>query len=242
MADGVQRVLVVEDDEELRERILLPGLRDAGFEVRGAGSALAMYRELLSHDADVVILDVGLPDEDGFQAAAHLRGKTRAGIVMLTGRQSSRDRVRGLDQGADAYLVKPVDMPVLVATVRSVLRRTPAAVAAPPAAHAPATAPRDGGTGRWSLTADGWHLVAPDGSRVLLGAGERVLLERLARQRGEVVARDVLAPDLVAALDDFDPHRIEMLVHRLRRKVLAGTGLRLPLETVRGAGYVFVDA
>ncbi|HST45074.1 MAG TPA: response regulator transcription factor [Luteimonas sp.] len=240
----MQRVLVVEDDEELRERILLPGLRDAGFEVRGANSALAMYRELLSHDADVVVLDVGLPDEDGFQAAAHLRGKTRAGIVMLTGRQSNRDRVRGLDQGADAYLVKPVDMPVLVATVRSVLRRTPAAAAGFPAAHAPtpALAPRDGVPGRWSLTADGWHLVAPDGTRLLLGAGERVLLERLARQRGEVVARDVLAPDLVAALDDFDPHRIEMLVHRLRRKVLAGTGLRLPLETVRGAGYVFVDA
>lgn len=233
MADGSQRVLVVEDDEELRERILVPGLRGAGFAACGVGSALEMYRELLSRDADVVVLDVGLPDEDGFDAAAHLRETTRAGIVMLTGRQSSRDRVRGLDTGADAYLVKPVDMAVLVATVRSVLRRTQAT---------PSTTPPQHSDGRWNLAADGWHLVAPDGARVLLGHGERVLLERLARERGTVVARDVLAPELIAAMEDFDPHRIEMLVHRLRRKVLAATGLRLPLETVRGAGYVFVDA
>jgi two-component system, OmpR family, response regulator PhoP len=232
MADaGRQRVLVVEDDMEMRERILVPGLECKGFDVHGVGSAMEMYRSLLARPAHLVVLDVGLPDEDGFSTARHLRETTRAGIVMLTGRRSSRDRIRGLDEGADAYLAKPVDLDLLVATVRSVLRRIAAERDAAPAPPAP---------GRWEVAADGWHLVSPAGARVLLSHAERVVIDCLAQSRGTAVPREELIARLVDAVEDFDPHRLEMLVHRLRRKVLSETGERLPLGTVRGIGYVLV--
>jgi DNA-binding response OmpR family regulator len=232
MADADrQRVLVVEDDEVMRERILVPGLQSNGFEVHGVGSAMDMYRNLLARPAHLVVLDVGLPDEDGFTTARHLRETARVGIVMLTGRRSSRDRIRGLDVGADAYLAKPVDLDVLVATVRSVLRRI---------AGDSQVAPAPSASGTWEVASDGWHLVSPGGARILLSHAERVVVDRLARSRGTAVPREDLIARLVDAVEDFDPHRLEMLVHRLRRKVLSESGERLPLGTVRGIGYVLV--
>ena len=108
-----KRILVVEDDLELREQILVPDLTEMGFDVQGAGSALEMYRYLIRSEVDAVVLDVGLPDEDGFSALTHLRRSADIAVVLLTGRSGSADQIRGLDGGADAYLVKPVETEVL---------------------------------------------------------------------------------------------------------------------------------
>lgn len=227
-------VMVVEDNDELRDRILVPGLRGEGFSAEGVGSAMALYRALSLRSYDLFVVDIGLPDESGFDVVRHLRQLDGIGIVMLTGRGDPEDRVSGLDHGADAYLVKPVGVNVLAATLRSVRRRlTPNALPEVPHPHPP---PVSG----WHLDQQGWQLAASSGGRVALSKGERQLLLRLLDAGGEVVERDVILQHLAASDQDeaFDPHRLEMLVHRLRRKVQTVAGEELPLVTVRGVGYL----
>lgn len=229
------QLAVLEDDTELREAILLPGLRDFGFEATGAGTAAELYRHMLRQRFDIVVLDIGLPDEDGVTVARHLRELSGVGIVMLTGNRGRRDHVRALEVGADAYLSKPVDMEVLAATLHSLRRR----LANPQHGNAanddtPATAVA------WHLETDGWCLIAPNGTSLALTAPERQLLTSLIDAGGESVTRETLIAALCSNVYDFDPHRLEMLVYRLRRKSIdAGAG-PLPLLTSRGAGYLFV--
>lgn len=220
---------VLEDDADLREGILLPGLRDYGFEAVGAASAAELYRHMLKRQFDIVVLDIGLPDEDGVTVAKHLRELSGVGIVMLTGNHGRRDHLRALEVGADAYLNKPVDIDVLAATLRSLQRR----LSPQPAAEAPAG---------WHLDSGGWCLVAPGGISLTLTVPERQLLTALFDADGQPVAREALIAALSSNVYEFDPHRLEMLVHRLRRKsVDAGAG-PLPLLTSRGAGYLFARA
>jgi DNA-binding response OmpR family regulator len=220
-------LLLLEDDALLRDRILVPKLRQFGFEVMAAGREAEMRQVLARYSPDIVLLDVGLPDSNGFEVARKLRlERPGIGIVMLTGRSASTDLVRGLTEGADAYLAKPVEIDVLVATLYSVARRLK-----PPAQP---------GGGKWHLSADAWFLLSPANGRVQLSKAERRLLETLMRQPNEVFLRE----DLIAALTDdaaeFDPHRLDSLIHRLRRKVLTNLGEPLPLDAVHGTGYVFV--
>ena len=223
--------MVVEDDNELRERILVPGLRSEGFEVDSSDSAMTLYRALSLRSWDLFVVDIGLPDENGFEVARHLRQRGEAGIVILTGRASAEDQVRGLDGGADAYLSKPVGVDVLAAALRSVLRRIA------PSAQVVVPVPMRAG---WCLQQQGWQLVSPSGSRVALARGERLLLTLLTNATGEVVEREVIIDRLRSDDREFDPHRLEMLVHRLRRKVRAASGEDLPLNTVRGLGYLLL--
>lgn len=219
-------VVLVEDDAELRDAILAPALAAAGCRVLGVGSAAELYRAIAGRTPDVLVLDIGLPGESGFEIARHLREHSDVGIVMLTTRTAAVDRVRGLDDGADAFLPKPVDVEVLCATVRSIGRRL--------RRHSPAAQ-----TG-WRLEADGWRLVAPDGTAVPLNAMERQLLRRLTLAPGAPVRREQVIAALADDLQTFDPHRLDVLMHRLRRK-LADSGMPpLPLRTVRGVGYVLV--
>lgn len=223
--------MVVEDDNELRERILVPGLRSEGFDVDSTDSAMTLYRALSLRSWDLFVVDIGLPDENGFEVARHLRQRGEAGIVILTGRASAEDQVRGLDGGADAYLSKPVGVDVLAAALRSVLRRIA------PGAQVVVPVPMRAG---WCLQQQGWQLVSPSGSRVALARGERLLLTLLTNATGEVVEREVIIDRLRSDDREFDPHRLEMLVHRLRRKVRAASGEDLPLNTVRGLGYLLL--
>lgn len=218
-------VAVVEDDDALREQILLPLLRASGFRATGLASALALYRDLVANRYDLVLLDVGLPDEDGVEVARHLRKAAPAtGLVMLSGYISDRDRLRGLEAGVDAYLNKPVESETLVATLRNVSRRV--GVGAGEAA------------GRWRLDTAGWRILLPDGRAVAMSLPEQQIMRLLAAVPGTPVRRDRLMASLSDDLQSFDPHRLEMLVYRLRRKCQDATGVCLPLQTVRGVGYV----
>ncbi|WP_246455171.1 response regulator transcription factor [Thermomonas brevis] len=224
--------MVVEDDDELRDRILVPGLRGEGFDADGVDSAMALYRALNLRSYGMFVVDIGLPDESGFAVVRHLRELGGVGIVMLTGRADEEDRVRGLDGGADAYLAKPIGVNVLAATLRSVLRRmAPDASTVEPAPHA---------SSGWRLEQQGWQLVSPSGSQVALSKGERLLLTLLADSAGTAVEKETILQHLCGNDDDFDPHRLEMLVHRLRRKVQTLAGEELPLVTVRGVGHLFL--
>lgn len=220
------RLVLLDDDEMLRDRILAPKLRQYGFEVDTMGSA-GELQALVAHGApDIFLLDIGLPDGEGFDVARSLRARLpRAGIIMLTGRADNVDRVRGLFEGADAYLTKPVEIDVLVATLHSLARRLGASAA--PAPH-----------GRWSLSHDEWFLISPAGGRVMLSKGERRLLDVMLPRANEVVSRNTLIAALADDVHAFDPHRLDSMVHRLRRKVLAALGEPLPLNAVHGTGYV----
>jgi len=221
------RLGVLEDDAQLREGIILPGLRYFGFEVAGAGTAAELYRHMLRQSFDMVVLDIGLPDEDGLSVVKHLREISNLGIVMLTANTGSDDHIQALTRGADAFLNKPVNIEVLAATLHSVGRRLGGAQ------------PHAAGTGRWRLDTDDWCLVTPSGQALPLTAPERCLMRQLVASRGEPVSRETLIAALATDVYDFDPHRLEMMVHRLRRKAQESAGQPLPLLTSRGQGYLF---
>lgn len=222
---------VVEDDAEYRDSFLVPRLAAAGFEAHGMASALELYRAMTMRRYDLVLLDAVLPDEDGYRIAAHLRGlSSSTGIVMLTGLGSAPDRVRGLRAGVDAYLHKPTDIETVIATLRNLKRRVEASLAQTPVAQ----------TSRWRLEETGWRLVAPDGTVIEMSPAERQVLSVLAAQPGVPVPRETLIERLVKDVDGFDPHRLEMLLYRLRNKCSKLTGEKLPLKAVRGTGYVLV--
>lgn len=221
------RIALLEDDALLRERVLQPGLVNYGFAVAGVATAADLYAHLRIHAVDIVVLDVGLPDQDGFTVARAVRALfPRIGIVMLTGRRETVDRVRGLSEGADAYLAKPVEMELLAATVHSLARR----LQDPPAVATPV---------HWHLDRAGWCLVSPGGRSVALTRTERRVVSCLLERAGAVVARDVLIASLTDNIFDFDTHRLDSLVYRLRRKVAEGCGEPFPLAAVHGEGYRF---
>jgi two-component system response regulator PhoP len=218
---------VVEDDRTFREDVLLPVLTHSGFSVVGMARALDLYRSMTLRSYDLVLLDIGLPDEDGFSIAAHLRRLSpRVGIVMLTGYDSGPDRMRGLRAGADAYLSKPVDMEEVVTTLHNLARWV-----------VPDTNPAQTRS-QWRLDERGWCILAPSGVEIEMNLAERQVMAMLAAAAGVPVQRETLIARLVKNAYDFDPHRLEMLVHRLRKKCQRLAEEELPLRAVRGIGYV----
>lgn len=224
------RIAVTEDDDELRE-LIVSELNDRGFQTVGFASASELYRHLAVQRCDIVLLDIGLPGEDGYAIARHLRQIASVGIVMLTARGGSDDMARGLSTGADLYLVKPVDMDVLAAGITSLRRR----LASPGPVPGPEPPPP-----RWSLVAGGWKLRAPNGIELGLGEAERAFLRMLLEHPGEPVERERLIAGMTDSPEDFDPHRLEVLLHRLRQRVRTASGHALPLRAVRGTGYLWL--
>lgn len=225
---------LVEDDEDLREEIV-EALVDHGFDVRGFPASRELYLGLMQRPCDIAILDIGLPGEDGFSIMEHLRAATQAGIIMLTARGQTGDRVRALRGGADIYLVKPVDIEELAANIVSLARRLNKV---PDKAPAPVEQPGEKtGTAFWRLSSDSWVLLSPGGGKVQLSTSERTVLEALMHQAGATVSRETLVTALGHHPDDVFSNRLDMLISRLRRKVQQATGEPLPLRSVRGAGF-----
>ena len=227
------RVFLVEDTTDLREEIVF-GLTALGLDVTGFGDAVGLYRSLAVKDCDIVVIDVGLPGENGFSIAEHLRGNRTLGIVFLTSRVLLEDRLHGLDIGADAYLVKPVDVRELAATLHAINRRLrPLADALPvdEESHIPAAS--------WTLVQGGWVLRNPQGCEFSVSDNERRFLEIMVGAAGQVVERETLIATFAADDRDYDPHRLDAVISRLRKRTeQAGLG-NLPLQSVRGTGYVF---
>lgn len=227
-------VFLVEDSDDLREEIVF-GLTALGLDVSGFGDALGLYRALAVKNCDVVVIDVGLPGEDGFSIAAHLRSNPDLGIVFLTARTVLEDRLHGLGLGADAYLVKPIDIRELAATLHAIGRRIRATAdpAPPPAISSGDTA------AVWSLNHGGWALRNPQGRELAITGPERRFLEIMVAASGRVVERETLIEAFASDDDDYDPHRLDAVISRLRKRTeQAGLGT-LPLKSVRGTGYVF---
>jgi DNA-binding response OmpR family regulator len=230
--DRAWRIAILEDDTQLREGILVPGLRYFGFEVTGVATAAELYRAMLAKDMDMVVLDVGLPGEDGISVLANLRELSNLGVVMITADGNASGHVAALAHGADAFLAKPVDVEILAATLHSLGRRMAIEERdLQAAAH----------SGRWQLDTEDWCLSTPAGKAVPLTAPERCILRILMASRDRPVSRDELIDALRRDVHDFEPKRIEMMIHRLRRKAQAASGVQFPLLTLRGHGYLFQE-
>ncbi|WP_306590383.1 response regulator transcription factor [Geothrix sp. 21YS21S-4] len=224
------RVVVCEDDDDLRD-ILLVGLPDFGMAAWGVSSAEALETFFAAREADILVLDLGLPGEDGFSAARRLRQERPAlGILMLTARGQVEDRVRGLAGGADLYFVKPVDLRELAGAIKSLHRR----LSQRPAAEAP-VAP-------WRLDRAGSVVFSPSGTPISLTASEFRVLVRLMAEPGKTFKHDDLLGLLGWDADAGSKHRLEALVSRLRKKAKeACPGEAFPLRARHGEGYAFLS-
>ena len=240
------RIIVVEDEADLRDD-LVEYLDRCGFEVRGASRGAELDRLLEAGPADVIVLDINLPDEDGFSVARRVRASSPAAIIMLTARSSLIDRVIGLELGADVYLVKPVDFREVEAQIKALMRRMQKGTDSPPAAeHAPAPPAAPAGASpadprkAWLFDDIEWRIQPPTGAAVPLTATEYKFLSLLVTAPGEAVSRQDISLALTGR--DWDPYSrsIDSLVRHLRIKVEERSGCALSVQAVHGVGYAFV--
>jgi two-component system phosphate regulon response regulator OmpR len=199
-----------------------------------------MRRVLEERAADLVILDINMPGEDGLSLARHLRANAKVGIVMLTAAGEVVDRNVGLEMGADDYLAKPVDMRELLARIRAVLRRMTAEREA--AREDPATPTHKVRLGACELDLDAHKLYDTDGTEVPITSMEFDLLKAFAEHPNRVLSRDQLLD--LAHNKDWEPfdRSIDIRIARLRRKIESDPAKPQVIKTVRGAGYIFVPA
>ncbi|MBB6252762.1 response regulator transcription factor [Nitrospirillum iridis] len=231
---SMPRVVLVEDDVDLRE-LLAHCLSSQGLAVSTAGSALELYRQIAKEPADIVILDIGLPDQDGYAIASFLRANTNMGLIILTARSRVDDRLKGFTSGADLYFVKPVDCRELAIAATNLARRlNTAPEVADTQGHAapPSSEP-------WVLDSARWSVHSPRGLPVRLTAKEFDLVVALTQEPGRAVDRTVLLETLDYANTVQGSRGLDALVSRLRRKIEAAVGEAFPIQTVHAKGYLF---
>lgn len=254
---------IVEDEEVLRNELCFV-LTRSGFSVEGVATATELYRRLAVKNAAVIVLDIGLDGEDGLSICKYLRGHDPSlGIVFLTARGLRDDRITGLVAGADAYLVKPVEIQEIVLVIERLMARRdymgrPVAdgVLAEPtsagATPAPALPPSSGPSpqpqalpvadaSQWHLDVAFGQLRAPNGNICSLSDVERKLVFCLMSQMGQPVSSEQLAQKLNIPIESYQRHRVEVIISRLRKSVEQAVGLKLPLFSVRGVGYFVRD-
>jgi two-component system OmpR family response regulator len=218
------RLLVVEDDVKL-VRALERGLRREGYEVDVALEGEEALSLATAADYDALVLDVMLPGTDGFSVCESLRREGRSvPVLMLTARTEVNDRIRGLDSGADDYLIKPFDFGELLARLRALIRRGPSER---PPVHEVGDLRMDAAT----------HVATIAGQDVELTPREFAVLEVLATHAGEVVSRAQLLERVWDGHDDGSPNVVDVYIGYLRRKLEQPGGPGL-IRTVRGVGFL----
>ncbi|OUM00953.1 winged helix-turn-helix domain-containing protein [Variovorax sp. JS1663] len=231
--------LAVLDDEVDITALLAHYLQGHGFRVSQLHSGAALF-ELMARDAPaLVLLDLGLPGEDGFAIARQMREHWRCGLVIVTGRGDAVDKVVGLEVGADDYVTKPFDLRELLARIKAVLRRL-----APPAEAQPAKPDPQPRTrmrfAEWELDTAARRLLDPRRNEVPLTAGEYDLLNTLVAHPGRVLSRDFLLESTRGRDGGPFDRTIDVQIGRLRRKLEDDPANPQIIKSVRGAGYILV--
>lgn len=222
------RILLVEDEPDVA-RMLSKGLREQSYAVDVAADGDAATYQAEINDYDLVILDVMLPRKDGFDVCREMRqAGSGVPVLMLTARDDVQDRIKGLDSGADDYLIKPFDFHELLARARALLRR------------GSSLQPEVIEVADMKINIRS-HEVRRAGNIVELTAKEYALLEYLARQQGQVVSRSAIAEHVWDENFDSFSNLIEVYIQRLRRKIDDGCELKL-IRTLRGEGYMLAVA
>jgi len=218
------RVLVVEDNERVARGLVI-ALRRHGYEVRHVATAAAALAADAGRTADVVLVDLGLPDADGLEVCRRLREVEGVAVIAVTARGSERDRIVGLRSGADDYVVKPFGMGELLARIDAVTRRTrPARVAR--------SDERRYEVGRLSVDV-ATRTAAVGGRALTLTRKEFDLLVALAARAGQVCGRDTLVDEVWHAAWEAPSRTLDVHIAALRAKL----GTAVTIETLRGVGY-----
>ena len=229
-----QRILIVDDDAEI-VALLTRYLSGHGFRVSGVGNGAELRAHVEGVGTDVILLDLGLPDEDGLGLLRYLQGTWRGPVIVVSGRGEPVERVIGLELGADDFVSKPFDLRELLARIRSVLRRT--------AKTAPALAAQSNvfefAGFRLDLTAR--RLTNPQRDEVALTTGDFQLLCALLDKPRQVLSRDELMDALYKREAGPFDRAVDMGIGRLRRKIEPNPEAPILIKSVRGVGYLFAS-
>ncbi|WP_394943818.1 response regulator transcription factor [uncultured Ilumatobacter sp.] len=220
-------ILMIEDEADIRLTLSVL-LRRAGLQVLEAADGRSGLRLLHERQPDCVIVDIGLPDIDGWQVLGRIRDVTNVPVMMLTARHLEAEKVRGLQAGADDYLTKPFGNLELIARVRALLRR----------AHS--TEPVDVYVDELLVVDPASHRVAVEGREVELTAIEFRLLHGLIRSAPQVLSPVQLLEMAWSDPTGTGPDRVKYVVHRLRRKMGFVNAEASPIRAVRGVGYTYI--
>lgn len=228
-ASAPPRVLVIDDETQIR-RFLEIALRAQGYAVGEAGTGRAGLEKLALEGADLVILDLGLPDMDGHAVLRELRGWSQAPVIVLSVRAHEREKVTALDAGANDYVTKPFGVQELMARVRGLLRREVAQPDGQPAVF-------DDGHLRIDL---GLRRIALDGEAVTLTRKEFAVLSLLLRHAGRVVTQQQLLRECWGPSHEDDSHYLRILIGKLRHKLGDSAAAPRYFATEPGVGYRFL--
>ncbi len=215
------RILVIEDEVDLMDA-MVTYLNMEGFAADGVSSLNMATQWIRTHQFDVAVVDLGLPDGDGMAWFKENLLLQKKGMIITTARGDSNQRIEGIKAGADVYLVKPIQLEELASLVHNLMRRIRAQ--APPS---------------WVLHRMNWMLHHPSGMPLKLTHSEFMFMQVMAEQSGQAVARQALVTRLGHDPQTYDFRRLEILVRRLRNKAKDLLGSDLPLETVHKIGYAF---
>ena len=220
-------ILMIEDEADIRLTLSVL-LRRAGLQVLEAADGRSGLRLLHERRPDCVIVDIGLPDIDGWQVLGRIRDVTNVPVMMLTARHLEAEKVRGLQAGADDYLTKPFGNLELIARVRALLRR------------ARSTGPVDVYVDELLVVDPASHRVAVEGREVKLTEIEFRLLHGLIRSAPQVLSPVQLLEMAWSDPTGTGPDRVKYVVHRLRRKMGFVNAEASPIRAVRGVGYTYI--
>lgn len=223
MTDAAARVLVVDDEPQIRKFLRL-GLEGHGYTVLEAASAEAALRVAVAEQPELVVLDLGLPDREGFEVLGALREWSRVPVLVLSVRNREGEKVRAFDLGADDYVVKPFGMPELLARIKAALRRR--------------VAPAEPVFRVGGLEVDlGRRVVRVDGAEVRLSPKQYRLLQVLVSNAGKVVTHRQLLSDVWGAAHRDDIQYLRVFVRKLRGRIEADPARPRYLLTELGVGY-----
>lgn len=214
-------VIILEDEPVLREE-LTEFLKNQHYRTKAVGTVADFHRNFVPHEDRIALIDLGLPDGEGMDLIRELRQNDhRLGIIVLTARNGTSDKIAGLTEGADHFLPKSVGLLEIGATVAALARRL--------CLEAPQ---------RWVLRASPPQLVAPGRVPLDLSGQDFRVLHTLTLT-GQLVTRNTIVRALDADIYDYDRRRLDTQINRLRRKSELAWGITLPITTVRGVGFRF---
>ncbi len=228
-----KHLLIVEDDE-LVQSLLAAYMQNEGFKISLATSGKEMLACIDSETIDLILLDLGLPDEDGLVLARQTRARSSLPIIVLTSRKDQKDRLAALEIGADDYLTKPFDPEELVLRVRNLLGRTEGVTEEALRLKTEVFKFQD-----WTLDTGGHNLTGADGGKVALTRAEFNLLAALARAPNRVLSRDYLLDAISQDADAPTDRLIDVLISRVRKKIEPNPKKPEIITTVVGCGYKF---